>query len=45
MGEKQLPSTVFADGGLARFYEPIARYQGRHRWDPKAERSSAEEKS
>lgn len=35
---------VFANGGDSRYYEPIASYEGRHRWDPHAEWTEQEEK-
>lgn len=35
---------TYASGGSSRFYEPIATYEGRHRWDPTAEWSEKEEK-
>lgn len=35
---------VFALGGDAGFYEPIAKYEGRHRYDPKATWTDEEEK-
>lgn len=37
-------SDVYASGGKERFYEPVPEYEGRHRWDPHAEWSEAEEK-
>ena len=41
---KQLEGEAFASGGQARYYEPIDSYEGKHRWDPKAEWSDHEEK-
>lgn len=35
---------VWAVGGSAELYEPIAEYEGRHRYDPKAEWSEKEER-
>jgi hypothetical protein len=35
---------VFAGGGLASSYEPIEKYEGRHRYDPTAQWTEAEEK-
>ncbi len=35
---------AFATGGQGRFYEPIAKYEGAHRFDPKFEWSEQEEK-
>ncbi|KAH8883440.1 MFS general substrate transporter [Thozetella sp. PMI_491] len=35
---------VYATGGLVSFYEPIATYEGRHRYDPTAEWTEQEEK-
>ncbi|KAK3941788.1 major facilitator superfamily domain-containing protein [Diplogelasinospora grovesii] len=35
---------VFAAGGHAAFYEPIAKYEGRHRYDPNATWTELEEK-
>ena len=32
------------DGDLRKFYEPIAAYEGRHRYDPKAQWTPQEEK-
>ena len=33
------------DDDLRKFYEPIATYEGRHRYDPKAQWTSQEEKA
>lgn len=42
--ESLLPSDVYAEGGQqSRFYEPIPEFEGRHRWDPNAEWTDAEE--
>jgi len=41
---KQVDGEAFASGGQTRFYEPINSYEGKHRWDPKAEWTEAEEK-
>jgi hypothetical protein len=41
---KQALGAVYAEGGLTRDYAPIAEYEGRHRWDPRAEWTGAEEK-
>jgi hypothetical protein len=41
---KQALGAVYAEGGLTRDYAPIAAYEGRHRWDPRAEWTEAEEK-
>lgn len=35
---------VFAQGGQIQFYEPIPEYEGRHRYDPTAQWTEAEEK-
>jgi hypothetical protein len=35
---------VFAQGGEIQYYEPIAEYEGRHRYDPTAQWTKAEEK-
>ncbi|KAB5585756.1 major facilitator superfamily domain-containing protein [Coniochaeta sp. 2T2.1] len=35
---------VFAQGGQHQYYEPIAEYEGRHRYDPAAQWTEAEEK-
>lgn len=35
---------VLAFGGSAEFYEPIAKYEGRHRYDPKITWTEEEEK-
>jgi hypothetical protein len=35
---------VLAEGGSLEFYEPIAEYEGRHRYDPLAEWTEKEEK-
>jgi hypothetical protein len=35
---------VFAQGGQLHYYEPIAKYEGRHRYDPAAQWTEAEEK-
>lgn len=37
-------SGVLAAGGSLEFYEPIAEYEGRHRYDPLAEWTEKEEK-
>lgn len=42
--QKQARGEAFAEGGLTKFYEPIPEYEGRHRWDPTAEWTPAEEK-
>jgi hypothetical protein len=41
---KQALGAVYAEGGLTRDYAPIAEYEGRHRWDPRAEWTEAEER-
>lgn len=41
---KQIEGEAFATGGDARYYEPIDSYEGKHRWDPSAEWTEAEEK-
>ena len=41
---KQVAGEAFASGGDARYYEPIDSYEGKHRWDPEAEWTEAEEK-
>jgi len=41
---KQALGAVYAEGGLTRDYAPIAEYEGRHRWDPRAEWTEFEEK-
>jgi len=41
---KQALGIVYAEGGLTRDYAPIAKYEGRHRWDPRAQWTNAEEK-
>lgn len=40
---KQAQGETFADGGETRYYRPILKYEGYHRWDPKAEWSEKEE--
>jgi hypothetical protein len=35
---------VFAQGGQFQYYEPIAEYEGRHRYDPAAQWTDGEEK-
>lgn len=39
-----LTSGVLAAGGSLEFYEPIAEYEGKHRYDPLAEWTEKEEK-
>lgn len=39
-----LYGNVFISGGSAEHYEPIPEYEGRHRYDPKAEWTAEEEK-
>lgn len=41
---KQATGAAYAEGGLTKFYAPIPEYEGRHRWDPTAEWTEAEEK-
>jgi len=41
---KQASGEAFATGGATRYYEPIDSYEGKHRWDPKAEWTEEEEK-
>ena len=41
---KQSEGTTFATGGHVRYYEPIDAYEGKHRWDPKAEWTEQEER-
>jgi hypothetical protein len=41
---KQALGAVYAEGGLTRDYAPIAEYEGRHRWDPRAQWTESEEK-
>jgi len=41
---KQTEGEAFASGGQARYYEPIDSYEGKHRWDPKAEWTEEEER-
>ncbi|KAK5661169.1 hypothetical protein OQA88_11060 [Cercophora sp. LCS_1] len=41
---KQAEGEAFASGGETRFYGPIDSFEGRHRWDPKAEWTEQEEK-
>ncbi|KAL4931235.1 MFS general substrate transporter [Aspergillus undulatus] len=48
---EKLPSTLqhrkgdaFVGGGATELYEPIAEYEGRHRYDPKAEWTEQEKK-
>lgn len=36
--------SVFEDSGAAQFYEPNEKYEGRHRFDPKATWSPDEER-
>ena len=36
--------TVFSDSRVAEFYEPIEKYEGRHRFDPRATWSDEEER-
>ncbi|KAM3538804.1 hypothetical protein ARSEF1564_008281 [Beauveria bassiana] len=40
----RLYGNVFVNGGSAQHYEPIPEYEGRHRYDPKAEWTPKEEK-
>lgn len=35
---------AFAQGGQVQYYEPIAEYEGRHRYDPTAQWTEAEER-
>ncbi|OBT72913.1 hypothetical protein VF21_07763 [Pseudogymnoascus sp. 05NY08] len=42
--QKQHRGEAFAEGGSTKFYEPIPEHEGRHRWDPTAEWTPAEEK-
>lgn len=37
-------SGAFAEGGFMKHYAPIDAYEGRHRWDPNAQWTEAEEK-
>jgi len=41
---KQREGEAYASGGDTRYYEPIDSYEGKHRWDPKADWSEKEEK-
>lgn len=41
---QQARGQAYAEGGLTKFYVPIPEYEGRHRWDPRAEWTPAEEK-
>ncbi|MCJ1311352.1 hypothetical protein MMC25_005023 [Agyrium rufum] len=43
-GSNPNEGTVFSDAKAAEFYEPIERYEGRHRFDPKATWSEEEER-
>lgn len=40
----QTDGEVFAVGADVKVYEPIAKYEGRHRYDPTAEWTEKEEK-
>ncbi|MCJ1380589.1 hypothetical protein MMC17_003697 [Xylographa soralifera] len=40
-----LHADITEDDDLRKFYEPIAAYEGRHRYDPKAQWTSQEEKT
>lgn len=37
-------ASVFDDAAAAEFYKPIEKYEGRHRFDPSAQWTAAEEK-
>ena len=41
---KQHEGEAYASGGDTRYYEPIDTYEGKHRWDPKADWTDKEEK-
>ncbi|KAK0620240.1 major facilitator superfamily domain-containing protein [Immersiella caudata] len=41
---KQAEGEAYASGGDTRYYEPIDSYEGKHRWDPKADWTDKEEK-
>jgi hypothetical protein len=41
---KQALAAVYAERALTRDYAPIAEYEGRHRWDPRAQWTESEEK-
>jgi hypothetical protein len=41
---KQREGEAYASGGDTRYYEPIDSYEGKHRWDPKADWTDKEEK-
>lgn len=42
--QKQSQGETVAEGGDTQWYKPIDTYEGRHRWDPNAEWTEAEER-
>jgi hypothetical protein len=42
--ENNIKESVFSDRDAAEFYQPVAKYEGSHRFDPSATWSEAEEK-
>ena len=42
--ENNNDGTVFSDSRVAEFYEPIEKYEGKHRFDPQATWSDEEER-
>lgn len=43
VSERIVAGATFAEGGKVSYYEPIAKYEGRHRYDPSAQWTEAEE--
>ncbi len=43
-GTSNVHGSVFNDSGAAQFYQPIEKYEGRHRFDPKATWTDEEER-
>ncbi len=41
--EKNIHGSVFDDSGAAQFYQPVEKYEGRHRFDPDATWTPEEE--
>ena len=44
VAENNIQQSVIADSQAAEFYEPIEKYEGRHRFDPNATWSEEEER-
>lgn len=42
-GENNIHRSVFDDSGAAQFYQPVEKYEGRHRFDPTATWTPEEE--